>query len=124
MIDSRENPGSSDGTIKAFHMMWDIFPHPVLLSKKNRDIVAVNKLAKERGVRTGGKCFRLGSKAEIHDGCKANEALEKSVAQRAVSYREGTSRVMDTYWLPVLTEKDFYVHFAIDIDLQTKDPSS
>ena len=103
-------------------MMWDMFPHPVLLLKKNSDIVAVNKLAKERGVRTGGKCFRLVGQTEIHDGCKANEALEKGVAQRTVSYyREDTSRLMDAYWLPVLTEKDLYVHFAItDIDLQPK----
>ncbi len=124
MKDSRENSGVSDGTIEAFHMMWDMFPHPGFLLKKNRDIVAVNKLAKERGVRTGGKCFQLTGKTEIHEGCKANKALEEGVAQRAVSYREGTSRVMDAYWLPVLTEKDLYVHFAIDINLQIMAPSS
>jgi hypothetical protein len=107
-------------------MMWDMFPHSVLLLKKNRDIVAVNKKAQERGVRAGGKCFQLGdkSKTEIHTGCKANVALEKGMAERSVSYREGATRVTDTYWIPVAMEKDLFMHFTIATDLQTKEPST
>jgi hypothetical protein len=54
---------------------------------------------------------------EIHAGCKANQAVEEGVAQRAVHYDKDTNRVTDAYWLPVLTEKDLYIHFAVSIDL-------
>ncbi len=99
------------------NMMWDNFPHHVMLLKKCRDIVAVNKLAQERGVPTNGRCYQLGGQTEIHAGCKANQAVEEGVAQRMVHYNKDANRVMDAYWLPVSAEKDLYVHFGIDIDL-------
>lgn len=117
MTNSPENPSVSNEVIEAFHMMWDSFPHPVMLLKKTRDIVAVNKVAEEKGVPTNLKCFQLGGKTEIHDGCKANKAVEEGVAQRMVAHNKDANRVMDAYWLPVSAEKDIYLHFAIDIDL-------
>ncbi len=118
MTNSPENFGISNETIEAFHTMWDTFPQPVMLLLKCRDIVAVNKYGQEKGVPTTGRCYQLGGQVdEIHAGCKANQAVEEGVAQRSVHYNKDTNRVMDAYWLPVLTEKDLYMHFAINTDL-------
>ncbi len=117
MVNIQENLGVRIETIEAFHMMWDNFPHPVLLLKKSREIVAMNKCAQERGYLACGKCFERGGKTEIHAGCLANTALELGEPQRKVSYNKATNRITDGYWLPVPDEKDLYLHFAVYIDL-------
>jgi hypothetical protein len=121
MTNSPANPGASDATIEAFHMMWDSFPHGVLLLNRSRDIIAVNKRAEERGVRTGIKCYQLtGNNNEIHQGCKANQALDEAAAQRVVTNNEKSNKLIVTYWLPVSADKDLYLHFNIDADLPEK----
>jgi len=123
MADSIGNSGVSNETIEAFHMMWDKFPWVVLLNKKNRDIVAANKVAEEMGYHPGEKCFHVAKSTEIHASCKANEALEKGVAQRSVSYNKETNQVMDAYWVPVSAEQDLYVHFALWLKIPPDDQS-
>jgi hypothetical protein len=120
MTNSPANPGVSDATIEAFHMMWDNFPHGVLLLNKSRDIVAINKRAEERGVRTGRKCFQLTGNTEIHRGCKADQALAEAMAQRVITNNKKSNRLIDTYWLPIPADKDLYLHFAIETDLSQK----
>lgn len=121
MTNSPANLGVSNATVEAFHMMWDSFPHSVMLLNKSRDIVAINKRAEERGVRTGRKCFQLsGNNTEIHKGCKADQALAEAVAQRAVTHNKNTNQLIDTYWLPVPADKDVYLHFAITTELPPK----
>jgi len=117
MTETVTNSDVSNETIAAFHMMWDQFPHPVLLLKKCRDIIAINKRAEEVGVRVGRKCYRLTGNNEIHEGCKANQALAEGAAQRMVSHNKDTNRLMDAYWLPVPDGEDVYLHFAIEIDV-------
>ena len=117
MTVSPGNPGVSNETIKAFDMMWGGFPHVVLLIKKTRDIVAANKVAEAMGFHPGTKCFQVARSTEIHARCKANEALEKGVVERSVSYIKDTNQVSNAYWIPILTEKDLYVHFAVRVDL-------
>ncbi len=113
MATPQGNPGGIDKVVEAFHMMWDSFPHSVMLLKKSREIVAVNKAGAERGVRPGAKCYELAGKTEIHAGCKANTALEENTAQRSVSYGKESKRITDAYWLPVSKEHQLYLHFAI-----------
>jgi len=112
--------GVSAKTIEAFHAMWGNFPHTVLLLKKSREIVAVNKKAEGRGFVPCAKCFQVSGKEEIHAGCKGNLALEEGTAQRKVTYNKETGRVSDAYWLPVPTEKDLFLHFAVYTDLPTE----
>ena len=123
MADVQEKSGVDSRTIEAFHMMWDSFPHVVLLLRKTREIVAANKRAEEKGFHRGAKCFQIAGQTEIHAGCKANTALEEGVCQRAINYNKDTGRVMDAYWLPIPTENDLYVHFAIDIKPPTSPKS-
>jgi len=110
-----QNNGVNPKTIKAFNMMWGAFPSPVMMLRKNRDIVALNKLAKDYGIQTGGKCYQLTGETEAHEGCMANQALSEGVAMRSVSYANMVQQVQDSYWVPVQGEKDLYVHFGIDI---------
>lgn len=117
MTDTADTTAVGSEILAAFHMMWDSFPHPVMLLKKTRDVVATNKAATDRGMPTCSKCFQLGGRDEVHEGCKANEAIEKGVAQRTVAHNKETNRVMDAYWLPVAAGQDLYLHFAINIDL-------
>ncbi len=121
MIDSPANPGVSDATIEAFHTMWDSFPHGVLLLNRSRDIIAVNNRAKERGVPTGIKCYQLtDNNNEIHRGCKANQALDEAKAQKVVTNNSESNKLIITYWLPVTTDKNLYLHFNIVADLPEK----
>lgn len=108
-----QNPISINPAIlKAFHLMWDPFPHGVLLLKKNRMIVDANSKALEQGVILGRNCFALSGKgSEIHAGCLADAALREGVSKRSVIHREG--RIIDAYWLPIKGEEDLFVHFTI-----------
>ncbi len=117
MTDTPETTDVGSEIITAFHMMWDSFPHSVMLLKKTREIVATNKTAQDKGVPTCAKCFQRGGRDEIHKGCKADEALDLGTAQRTVAHNRETNRVMDAYWLPVAAGEDLYLHFAVNIDL-------
>jgi hypothetical protein len=77
--------------------------------------------AEESGVRTGIKCYQLsGDNNEIHQGCKANQALDEAAAQRVVINSSQSNKLIVTYWLPVPVDKDLYLHFNIDADLPEK----
>lgn len=116
-----ENPGEqvnsdvSPEALKAFSMMWDCFPAVVMLLKKNRTIVALNKVARDVGIQSGTKCYQLTGETGIHEDCQANSALEEGVAKRSVGYFAAAKWVLDSYWVPVQGEKDLYVHFSTDI---------
>jgi len=96
-------------------MMWDAFPFVVMLLKKNRTIVALNRLAIDLGIQPGMKCYELTGVNEPHKECLANAALEEGITKRTVAYIDLFKQVMDTYWVPVKGEKDLYIHFNIDI---------
>ncbi len=120
MTNSPGNSDVSNETIEAFHLMWYHFPQVVLLLKKTRVIVAANKVAEAAGFLPGAKCFQVLKSTKIHPDCKANEALEKGVTKRSVAYLKDINRIRDTYWIPILTEKDLYVHFAVYVKLPSE----
>ena len=101
--------------LKAFHLMWDMFPTPVFLLRKDRTILDFNQTARDRGVQLGGKCYQLSGDDCIHKQCLGNSALEEGVGKRSVGYYAPSKRFVDSYWLPIGGEKDLFVHFAIDI---------
>ena len=105
--------------LKAFHLMWGVFPSSALLVRRNRTIVACNQAAINRGLAVGMKCFKHSSD-RIHDFCRANVALDEGVAARSVGYRAGSKKVNDSYWLPIAGEKDLFVHVTIDLSEYAK----
>jgi hypothetical protein len=105
--------------VKAFQLMWGVFPSPALLLRKDRTVLACNHSATERGFHSGMKCFQIAGDS-IHKHCKANAALEEGTAQRAVVYSPAAQKVNNSYWLPLAGEKDLLVHVIIDITQYAK----
>lgn len=62
--------------IEAFHLMWDHFPEPVLLIKKNRQIYAANRKAVSFGMDKQVRCSDRGN-PEQHKGCLCNRAIDE-----------------------------------------------
>ena len=76
--------------IHAFHIMWDNFPEPVIITQRSREIIAVNKKAAELGLTAGIKCSSIG-RPEDHKGCLCNRAIDenKSVMDSPLQRRPG-----------------------------------
>ena len=64
-----------------FHLFWDNFPFPVMLVRKDRTIVDLNKAGAALGCVPGARCVDIGKK-EDHKGCLANVALKEQTAQQ------------------------------------------
>lgn len=101
--------------LDAFDRMWGLFPAPVLLVHANREILAVNSNAAQLGIPTGIKCHSLYPSDTPCPGCLANKALKNREAIRKCAKDKRTGRFLDGYWIPVLGEKDIYVHYGSDI---------
>lgn len=98
--------------IESFHLMWGDFPEPVLLVKKNHDILAVNKAANKVGISVGIKCSSIG-KPQDHKGCLAYEAFKTQQAiSKKVITKEGDKI---SYWIPLEEYPDICIHFGISI---------
>jgi len=115
MSQEPDNTEVSPEILKAFHLMWDMFPTIVLLLRKDRTILGCNQTASDRGVRLGTKCYQLSGDHCIHKQCLGNSALEEGVGKRSTGYYAPSKRFVDSYWLPIRGEKGLFVHFAIDI---------
>jgi hypothetical protein len=120
METNQVNSGINPDILKSFHLMWDSFPSPATLLKKDRTVVACNPAAVQRGFVLGGKCFHISGDKSVHKHCRANEALRDGAAQRSVVYSPGRQTVSDSYWLPVPGEKDLFVHTVINITQYAK----
>ena len=89
--------------IRAFHLMWDGFPEPILLIKKSREIVAANKKAEAFGIKVGSKCSSYG-KPEQHKGCRCNEAADEKKTI-AVTYKGPFGKDAYGYWIPLRSSR-------------------
>ena len=117
-MDSKQAPTSPEinsEIMNAFHLMWDAFPSPAALLRKDRTVLACNPAAIAIGYRQGARCFQTFGDKGVHKHCRANEALRDGVAQRSVVYSPARQTVGDSYWLPVPGEKDVFVHTVINI---------
>jgi len=103
-----------------FHLFWDNFPFPVLLIRKDRTILDRNRAAEAAGCVPGSRCIDSGPK-EAHKGCLAAAALHDQITQRKVQYVAFRGMVMDSYWIPLPSHDDVYVHFGIDITAYAAD---
>jgi CheY-like chemotaxis protein len=111
-------------------MLMDSLPHPAMLIKKNRTVLASNKVAQELGVTVGSKCWKTFGKALyiqdedkqlIKDGKEPINPqchfclADKSIAENCLMNDPNvtTSGVFDTYWVHV--KDDIYLHYSVDI---------
>ena len=97
-----------------FHLFWDNFPFPVMLVHKDRTIFESNKAGNAIGCPVGTRCSDIGEKKH-HQGCLASNALREQTGKRSVGYIEHMGLVLDSYWIPLESADDLYLHFSIDI---------
>ena len=98
--------------------LLDSIPHPAMLIRPDRTVIAANKIALEVGAKIGEPCWcEFAKSLFVRDGenkcwyCMADEAMaENEGKQREV---EAFERLWDTWWVPV--GEDVYLHYAIDI---------
>jgi len=114
-------------------ILLNAIPHPALLIRSNRVIIAANDLALKSGAFIGGLCWKeykhckfLSDKDkstintngyDYHnvlscDFCKADIALENNKSIKIEKKIDDT--FWEIYWVPA-NEDDVYLHYAIDI---------
>jgi PAS domain S-box-containing protein len=115
-------------------LLLDSLPHPAMLIRADRAILAANRIAREAGARVGGYCWRdFGHCEYLSDDdkrylsehvetaperrirctfCLADEAFATSESANNPEVR-AFGRLWDTWWIPI--EADVCLHFAIDI---------
>jgi PAS domain S-box-containing protein len=119
--------------------LLDSLPHPAMLIRRDRIILAANRHARDLGARIGGFCGnefgrrafwpeasgdlrrKTGSQAAAGtikcEFCRADQALEsgKPLSIRAL---EASGKFWDAFWIPV--DADIYLHYAVDVSEQRK----
>ena len=95
---------------KPFTMMYDNFPEPVMLTHKNREMIAVNRRAKELGLQVGVKCSSYG-RPEQHKGCLCNQAVESK--KPVYLAFEGPFGRAYGFWLRVPDNPEWIIHFGV-----------
>ena len=115
---------SETSYVRAFDLMWEMFPEPTLLVRKDRTVVAANASARQIGRVEGEKCFGLapngGGKTHCRS-CKADQALRERAAVSDISLDLGAP--ITSYWLPRPGSPDLYVHFGIGVAALLKIPA-
>lgn len=96
--------------IEAFHLMWDHFPEPVLLIKKNRQIYAANRKAVSFGMDKQVRCSDRGN-PEQHKGCLCNRAIDEK-RTTCVIYDSQAGKAYG-YWMPVAGAENYIIHFSV-----------
>ena len=90
--------------IAMFHAMYDNFPTRVRLIRRDRVVLAVNKIAAGEGFQVGCRCIDQGTPSG-HKNCKANLALKE---KRGVSFRAENGAIL--FWAPLEGFADVYIH--------------
>ncbi len=123
--------------------LLDSLPHPAMLIRRDRIILAANRHARDMGARIGGFCgsefgrrafepqatsdapLDLQQKTESPaaegslecEFCRADQALESGESLSIKALAAG-GRLWDAFWIPV--DADIYLHYAIDVTEQRK----
>ena len=100
------------------NLLLDSIPHPAMLIKTDRTVIAANNIAKEIGAIIGKPCWQEFAHSKyIKDGedkcwyCLADGTMEEMKPKNCEV--EAFDRMWDTWWVPI--EEDIYLHYAIDI---------
>jgi len=121
-------------SLRLNELLLDSLPHPAMLIRRDRIVLAANRIAREVGARLGGYCWRDFGQSEYipdhdkqymneHKGnippggtkctfCLADELFEQNKTQNNPAV-EAFGRLWDTWWVPI--ENDVYLHYAINI---------
>jgi|GEM_PF-3495517 len=84
----------------------------LLLKKQSREIIALNKAAREAGAELGGTCYGSWPKSDkACSFCKAPDAWSTDKSQ--ILEVEAVGTYWEAHWVPVTD--DLYLHYALDI---------
>ena len=115
------------------NIILDGLPFPAMLVRKNRVVIAANKVARNVGAKVGGFCWRDFGQSEYisekdKDYINKHKCVPESVTHCTFCLADKTfetnefqnspeiqmfGRTWDTYWIPV--DDEIYLHFAIDV---------
>ncbi len=119
-------------------LLLNSLPHPAMLIRKDRTVLAANRIALEVGAKVGGFCWRdFGQSDFIPESdkeyinknkkaslggtrcyfCLADEALKNQEPANNPELK-AWNKVWDAHWVPL--SKQLYLHYAIDITDQKK----
>ena len=101
---------SDEEIIRAFHLMFDNFPEPVMITQKNREMIAVNKKAESFGLKAGIKCSTIG-KLENHKKCQCNKAVDSG--ESIFCTYDGNFGKAYGFWIPVPEKPEWIIHFGV-----------
>ena len=101
---------SDEEIIRAFHLMFDNFPEPVMITQKNREMIAVNKKAESFGLKAGIKCSSIG-KPENHKKCQCNKAVDSG--ESIFCTYDGNFGKAYGFWIPVPEKPEWIIHFGV-----------
>jgi len=99
---------SEEKLVEAFHSMWDNYPEQVRLIDRTFRVVAGNKAYTAIGGPVGVHCNE-GDPA-MHKGCQAQAALRDGESKSMKNEAMGIP--MESLWVPVAGETDYYIHFT------------
>ena len=94
--------------IEKFHTMYGNFPARARLIKKDRTVLAVNKISSDEGFTVGVRCIDTSTK-EAHAGCLANLALK----EQSGKYKLSADKKRMPFWVPIDNFDDVFVHFSV-----------
>ncbi|MEJ2169967.1 MAG: sigma 54-interacting transcriptional regulator [Desulfobacterales bacterium] len=119
--------------------LLDGIPHPAMLIRKDRTILAANRNARDLGASIGGHCgIEFGRGVFSHTAsvesqaapggnadskntrcsfCKADQAFERRAPVRMLEL-EASGRFWDAHWIPI--DEDTYLHYAMDVTARKK----
>lgn len=121
MQEIQENGKEMEDIIKGFHTNWDLHPYLTMLIRKDRTIMAVNRVGESLGIPVGVKCFQLTKKERICPGCQADKALKENRGIQVGSYQAHLKQFIETFWVPLDGVEDVYLHYGNDISQWVKD---
>ncbi len=117
------SPNINSDTLKAFHLMWDSFPSPAVLLRKDRTVLACNPAALKIGYRLGARCFQTFGDKAVHN--TARQMRHCATAQRSAPWFTIRPRKQ---WVTVtgfrLREKRTCLCTPSSTSLHTPSPSS
>jgi len=114
-------------------LLLDSLPHPAMLVRRDRIVLAANRIAREVGAVVGKPCWlEFGHSAYIPDEdkvylhehnaappcgthctfCRADEAFARNQPICTPDV-EAYGRIWDLHWIPL--DEDVYLHYAIDV---------
>jgi hypothetical protein len=95
---------ASASAIAAFQALWEQFPEPAWLVRRDRTVLAANALGREAGLMPGAKCHSLDRAGGDHPcpGCLLEVALGSG--EPVVREEAGPGEPLRSCWLPVAGE--------------------